>query len=186
MSELSIDDDSTKGEHDILGNVNYCSKIEDLYQSPPFTLPIVHREDIDNYVSLRKGISSIESDEDDWIKALNYDDDDDVVVADEEWLPMDVEGGADEDDKVVLTQGDYDDEVGVVDELETEDKILKILDDYQVEDLVFGDADLKRKERILVERNNRGYYRCKVVHASGYNEITEAMKPYLTEECRKN
>ena len=85
-----------------------------------------------------------------------------------------------------LTQGDYDDEIGVVDELETEDKILKLLDDYQLEDLVFGEAeleDLKRKERILVERNNREYYRCKIVYSNVYNEIMQAMKPYLIEEC---
>ena len=72
----------------------------------------------------------------------------------------------------------------MVDELETEDKIL---DDYQLEDSVFGEAeleDLKRKERILVEKNNRGYYRCKIVHAKVYNEIMQAMKPYLTEECQ--
>ena len=71
----------------------------------------------------------------------------------------------------------------MVDELETEDKIL---DDYQLEDSVFGEAeleDLKRKERILVERNNREYYRCKIVYSNVYNEIMQAMKPYLTEEC---
>ena len=107
-------------------------------------------------------------------KSSRYDDDDEGAVTDDEWLPMDVEDDAVEDDEVMLSQGDYDDEVGVVDELVTEDKSFKIIEDYLVVDLVFGDAELdelKRKERILVERGNRGYYRCKVAHANVYNEI---------------
>ena len=129
----------------------------------------------------------VESDEEAWIKALNYDDTDEGAEADDEWLPDQlVTEDAIEDDEVMLSQGDYDDEVGVVDELLSEDKILKIIDDYEVEDLVFGDAeleDLKRKEKILVERANRGYYRCKVEHASVYNEIMHAIQPYLSDEC---
>ena len=53
-----------------------------------------------------------------------------------------------------------------------------------MEDLVFGEVELenKKKERMLVERNNRGHYRYKIRHATVYNEIVEVMQPYLTEE----
>ena len=116
---------------------------------------------------------------------MNYDNSDGDDGNDKEWCPMDGDELNDEDNEVDLTQGDYDDKVGVVNYLQRVDNILKILDDYQVEGLVLGGAELvnlKRKKRLLVERSNRGYYRCKVRHATVYNEIGEVMQSYQTEE----
>ena len=87
--------------------MKYCSKFVEPSITAPFTIPIRHPEEIDNDLALHEGISSQQSEDDAWISALNYDDAEDVVVDDEEWLPIDVEGGDDEDAEVKLTQGDY-------------------------------------------------------------------------------
>ena len=40
---------------------------------------------------------------------------------------------------------------------------------------------LKDKEKDLLERNAKGYYRCKVKHAKLYEEISTAYAPYITK-----
>ena len=132
--------------------------------------------------------------EDIWITALNYDkivtDDGDGADGDKDWVPdNDTDELIDDDDEVL---GDEDvfvddlyDEGNVVDLLKNEDKILKILNDYETEDLVFTDgelSDLKTKEQMLMERNNRGYYQCRHKHAVVYKKIMETLEPYLSDE----
>ena len=59
------------------------------------------------------------------------------------------------------------------------------MNDYETEDLVFTDSeleDLKTKEQILLERNNRGYYRCRNKHAVVYDKIMQTLEPYLSDE----
>ena len=126
-----------------------------------------------------------------WITALNYDqifiEDSIEEEGDEDWEPEDAaEDDSDED----LVDGDLNleglgDEGEVISLLKNEDKILTILNDYQTEDLVFTDGELeelKTKEKILMERNNRGYYRCRNKHSTVYNKIMETLDPYLSKE----
>ena len=41
--------------------------------------------------------------------------------------------------------------------------------------------DLKKRELALIERNDRGYYRCKLKYSILYDEITAAYAPYITK-----
>ena len=115
---------------------------------------------------------------------------------------MDVVGGDDEDDEDWLPVGDgggdggetFDDDDCVwVDEEEIrnivdESKISKVLDDYDLDETVFQEGELeqlKAKEKILMERQDKGYYRSKTIHHDMYLRITQAMQPYLTEHSLK-
>ena len=84
-----------------------------------------------------------------------------------------------------MPEDDLGNKANVVDQLKNEDKILTILNDYDTEDLVFPDSellDLKIKEQILIERNNRSYYRCRNKHTEIYKKIMETIEPYLSIE----
>ena len=114
-----------------------------------------------------------------WVRALDLDE---SVFKD-----------GDEDDNDLYTPneddtGDSDEEVlevetEMVDELNYELAICDVLDDYQIERTVFAQLeleDLKVKEKSLLERGDRGYYRNKLEHENAYEQICIAMKPYLT------
>ena len=129
--------------------------------------------------------------EDEWITALNYDkiflEDSNETEGDEDWKPEDAvkdHSDNDVDDEVIYLE-DLSDEGEVINLLKNEDKILTILNDYETEDLVFTDGeleDLKTKEKILMERNNRGYYRCRNKHAVVYDKIMQTLEPYLSDQ----
>ena len=42
--------------------------------------------------------------------------------------------------------------------------------------------ELKERERVLLERNVKGCYICKVRHVKLYKEMTEAMAPYIPKD----
>ena len=84
ISKLSKNDDSTTGTHNIFGNGDYCCEIEEPRESPPSIIPIAHGDYEDYNVVPGDSVFSLESDEDAWIKALDYDHDDEGAVTDDE------------------------------------------------------------------------------------------------------
>ena len=87
---------------------------------------------------------------------INYksDDDDDD---DSDWASV---GSSDSDGEIEV------EEVGLDDEEAKECAyFLKYEETYNVDESIFTPVDLeemKNRERVMMERNNRGYYRCKV------------------------
>ena len=73
----------------------------------------------------------------------------------------------------------------VVEEMKYVAAICDALDNYGIEQTVSNEGELceiKRKERILMEREDKGYYRCKSVHKTTYARITESLGEYLMNE----
>ena len=119
--------------------------------------------------------------EQEWARALDLDDitfEDGVGDANDEYIPSDNDNGSSDED-VDEVDGE------MVDELNYELAICDVLDDYHIEKTFAGSEleELKLKERVLLERGNRGFYRNKFNHANVYAKICDDMKPYLT---RKN
>ena len=59
------------------------------------------------------------------------------------------------------------------------------LNSYDTDESVFFPADLedlKGKELDIIERKEKGYYRCRVAHADLYNEIKSIYEKYVTSE----
>ena len=85
--------------------------------------------------------------------------------------------------------GDEEDEFGVYDDIQIEEideckYVTKCESTYDVDENVFTPIEmneLKRREMALIERNQKGYYRCKVKHAKLYKEMTDAYAPYITK-----
>ena len=126
-----------------------------------------------------------------WAEALNVDamiDTTDWMDSDDgskdEWSPdtvrSDEESSVDDDDEVVGSIDDL-----VMEELKYEAAICEDLENYGIEQTVFNESelnDIRRKERILMERGDKGYYRCKSIHKTAYAKITQALEKYMTEE----
>ena len=73
----------------------------------------------------------------------------------------------------------------VVQALNYESAICDQLDNYGIEQTIFTDAalsDMKSKEKILVERGEREYYRCKTVHIIAYEKVTQVLRKFMTTE----
>ena len=145
------------------------------------------RTDADDHESSTKGPIrefSYEDLEKQWVKALDLDSsifEDDEGSDNDEFKPIDTDDGSSDEEVDEL-------DPEVVDELNYEVAICDVLDDYNIERTVFADSeleDLKLKEKILLERGDRGYYRNKLDHENAYEEICKAMKPYLTRENLK-
>ena len=129
-----------------------------------------------NQLELTQSSSDSDSDESDWETAsdsstlcpplsTNYEsNDDDDDDSDWESIPS-----SDSDDEIEVQ------DVGL-DEEETKEcaYFLKYEETYDVDESIFTPADLeemKNRERVMMERNDRGYYRCKVKDRKLYNEI---------------
>ena len=59
------------------------------------------------------------------------------------------------------------------------------MNSYDTDESLFSAADLenlKAKELDIIERQEKGYYRCRVAHASLYNEIKSIYEKYVTSE----
>ena len=130
------------------------------------------------------GELSYEDLEKQWVKALDLDGsifEDIEGDENDDYIPIDMDDGSSDEDVDEVDQE-------MVDELNYEVAICDVLDDYNIEWTVFADSeleDLKVKEKILLERGDRGYYRNKLEHENAYEEICKAMKPYLTRENLK-
>ena len=103
---------------------------------------------------------------------------------DDEWVPPDedVNDGDDACEEDDLSGLENEELSTIVDE----NKISKVLDDFEVSETVFRESELqglKTKERIIMQRQDKGYYRSKTVHHTMYVRITQATQPYLTEEA---
>jgi len=71
-----------------------------------------------------------------------------------------------------------------VEEIEECKYVTKCESTYDVDENVFTPLEmkeLKRRELALMERNQKGYYRCKVRHTKLYKEMTDAYAPYITK-----
>ena len=100
---------------------------------------------------------------------------------------------SDDSDDSAFTPGDEysdsDDDEGLeLDEEEiTESKFFQNIDGTHVcDETIFTMENLealKLREIAMVQRNERGYYRCKVTHTKLYNEITHEMKRFLLVKC---
>ena len=63
--------------------------------------------------------------------------------------------------------------------------ICDTLDNYGIEQTVFNEGELgeiKRKERLLMERGYKRYYQCKSVYKTAYVKVTDTLRKYLTKE----
>ena len=81
-------------------------------------------------------------------------------------------------------QDDEDLNVEAIDDIPQHERVSKALEDYDLEDEIFSESDLqgwKEKEKRLVDRFKRGYYRCKQKNDAVYREICEIYKEYITE-----
>jgi hypothetical protein len=73
-----------------------------------------------------------------------------------------------------------------INEINTQNRICSTIEDYDDGELVFSEADMKlwkKKEKALMQRYEKGYYRCKHKHAEVYEELLTLYKPYITEEA---
>ena len=121
--------------------------------------------------------------ETEWREALGYESnsetDDDYSTDDDEDSTAMTDEESDEDEDIEVTPEEFD-------ELSEDTRIQSILDDYigsgaglySVTEL----EDLKEKEKVLIERNESGYYRCKHRHTNMYQKISKAYQPYITEK----
>ena len=83
-----------------------------------------------------------------------------------------------------------DDEFGLYDEIECEEirecqMVTKCEETYGIDEHIFNPTemnDLKVRENALIERNQKGYYRCKVRHSKLYKEMTAAFAPYIQKD----
>ena len=83
-----------------------------------------------------------------------------------------------------------DDEFGLYDEIECQEiiecqMVTKCEETYGIDEHVFNPTemhDLKVRENALIERNQKGYYRCKVRHSKLYKEMTDAFAPYIQKD----
>ena len=76
----------------------------------------------------------------------------------------------------------------MTDELNYELAICDVMDNYSIEKTIFTDLeldDLKIKERALIERGDKGYYRNKNTHKHAYTKICQALEPYLSTKNLK-
>ena len=119
-----------------------------------------------------------------WLEVLGIDENDDDT--DDEYLSEELE-----DDEEDIEDMESDEELIA----EGEDELLDLLEDGRIdrtlEDYVEDGAnlfsvseleDLKKKERVLNERNHKGYYRCKIKHAKTYETISSTYQKFITEE----
>ena len=84
-----------------------------------------------------------------------------MVMDDEEYTPMGDDNG-DSDESGDEASESFTDENWVVDDLNYELAISDVIDTYSVEQTIFSDAeldDIKTKEKVLIERGDRIYYR---------------------------
>ena len=128
-----------------------------------------------------------------WAEALNvtFDamgDRKDLMESDdgsaEKWRP---EGVLSDDESSVEDGGDVTGTIDdlVVEEMKYEVAICDDLENYGIEQTVFNEgelSDIRRKERILMERGDKGYYRCKLIHKTAYAKITQTLRKYMTDE----
>ena len=80
---------------------------------------------------------------------------------------------------------DEDVDIEVTDDIPESGRMMKVMEDYDVEANLFSESDLKEwklKEEKLVQRFKNGYYRCKRKNSEVYEQICELYKPYITEE----
>ena len=72
----------------------------------------------------------------------------------------------------------------VLEELKYEAAICDDLQNDGIEQTVFNEGELSeihRKERILMEIGDKGYYRCKSIHKTAYTKITQTLQKYMTD-----
>ena len=92
------------------------------------------------------------------------------------------------DEETEDEEEDDDDRNFMTDELNYELAICVVIDNYSIEKTIFTDSeldDLKIKERALIERGDKGYYRNKNIHKHAYTKICQALQPYLSTQNLK-
>ena len=152
-----------------------------------------HENTYSNNSMHRSDDLSYEELENHWLEALNLekseeeDDNGDAysdMMSDEEYLPSDYDDIDSED-----SGGDVDsvssEDDWAVDDLNYELAISNVIDNYSMEQTVFSEAeleDIKVKEKILIERGDKGYYRDKDTHARAYTLMCEALQQYMKPE----
>ena len=124
-------------------------------------------DSVDGHGSADRTFEEVETE---WRESLSYESnsetDDDYSTDDEDSMVM-TDGESDNEDNEV-TQEEFDD-------LAEDSRIQSILDDYiesgsglySISEL----EDLKQKEKVLIDRNESGYYRCKHRHTNMYHKI---------------
>ena len=141
-----------------------------------------------NQLELTQSSSDSDSDESDWETAsdsstlcpplsTNYESNDDDDDGDSDWESI---PSSDSDDEIEVQ------DVGL-DEEETKEcaYFLKYEETYDVDESIFTPADLeemKNRERVMMERNDRGYYRCKVKDKKLYDEIMGVYSRFITRD----
>jgi hypothetical protein len=89
-------------------------------------------------------------------------------------------------DSLISVDEEDDEDLNVegIEDIPQHERVSKALEDYDLEDEFFSESDLqgwKEKEKRLVDRFKRGYYRCKQKNDAVYREICEIYKEYITE-----
>ena len=105
----------------------------------------------------------------------------------DEWMPeglhSDDDSRINEEGKLTCTIDDL-----LMEEMQYEVAICDNLDNYGIEQTVFNEGELseiRRKERILVKRRDKGCYRCKSIHKTAYIKIIDTLRKYIKRSIKQ-